>query len=72
MHGNVMEWVQDCWTPQVSIRVAGQVPLNCRSRVMRGGGWDLKAAFLRSAYRGKASEANRGSGTGFRLVRAMP
>jgi formylglycine-generating enzyme required for sulfatase activity len=72
MHGNVMEWVQDCWTPQVSIRVSGQVPLNCRSRVMRGGGWDLKAAFLRSAYRGKASEANRGSGTGFRLVRATP
>jgi formylglycine-generating enzyme required for sulfatase activity len=72
MHGNVMEWVQDCWTPQLSARDSGQRPLNCRSRVMRGGGWDLKAAFLRSAYRGKASEANRGSGTGFRLVSARP
>jgi formylglycine-generating enzyme required for sulfatase activity len=72
MQGNAMEWVQDCWTPQVTSNVQDQGPLNCRSRVIRGGSWDLKAAFLRSASRGKSSEANRGTGTGFRVVRASP
>ena len=72
MHGNVMEWVQDCWGPQISADGSGTTPLNCRSRVTRGGGWDLIAPYSRSAYRGKAPEANRGTGTGFRLVREVP
>jgi formylglycine-generating enzyme required for sulfatase activity len=72
MHGNVMEWVQDCWSPLLLSRAGEQGPLNCRSRVIRGGSWDLTASYMRSAYRGKAAEANRGSGTGFRLVRTLP
>lgn len=69
MHGNVMEWVQDCWSPQLQSQAA---PLRCHSRVTRGGGWDLAARYLRSAYRGKAPQVNQGSATGFRLVRSLP
>ena len=72
MHGNVMEWVQDCWSPQLQANDGRQVPLNCRTRVIRGGGWDLTASYMRSAYRGKAAEANRGTGTGVRLARTLP
>jgi len=71
MHGNVMEWVQDCWSPRLLSNPVKQAPLNCHSRVMRGGGWDLTAQYLRSAYRGKAAQANQGSATGFRLVREI-
>lgn len=72
LHGNVMEWVQDCWGPQLHASDVRQSPLNCRSRVIRGGSWDLTASYMRSAYRGKAAETNRGSGTGIRLVRELP
>jgi formylglycine-generating enzyme required for sulfatase activity len=71
MHGNVMEWLQDCWSPQLQASDDSPAALNCRSRVIRGGGWDLTASYMRSAYRGKAAEANRGSATGFRLVRKL-
>ena len=43
MHGNVREWVEDCWNDGYkgapddgSAWTSG----NCRSRVQRGGGWD--------------------------------
>jgi formylglycine-generating enzyme required for sulfatase activity len=71
MHGNVMEWVQDCWGTQIVIPGTGTAPLNCRSQVIRGGGWDLSVNFLRSAFRGKAPPLNQGTSTGFRLVRKM-
>ena len=72
MNGNVMEWVQDCWSPQLQASDGRSAALNCRSRVLRGGGWDLTASYMRSAYRGKAAETNRGSATGFRLARTLP
>ena len=72
MHGNVMEWVRDCWSRQLQVSDGRQAPLNCSSRVIRGGGWNLTASYMRSAYRGKAAEANRGSVTGVRLVRELP
>ena len=69
MHGNVMEWTQDCWGAQLVQPDSGLAPLNCARLVTRGGGWDLPVSFLRSAYRGKAPARNRGTGIGFRLVR---
>ena len=69
MHGNVMEWTQDCWAAQLVQPDSGLAPLNCGRLVTRGGGWDLPVSFLRSAYRGKAPARNRGTGIGFRLVR---
>jgi formylglycine-generating enzyme required for sulfatase activity len=72
MHGNVMEWVQDCWGTKIARPGAGMDPLNCRSQVIRGGGWDLSVNQLRSAFRGKAPPLNQGTSTGFRLVRKLP
>ena len=53
-HGNVSEWVQDCWNrshagapSDGSARLDG----DCSLRVLRGGSWYVKARFLRSAYR---------------------
>lgn len=72
MHGNAMEWVEDCWTAQIPEATSQATPLHCRSRVTRGGGWDLTPQYLRSAYRGKASSINRGTAIGFRVVRQVP
>jgi formylglycine-generating enzyme required for sulfatase activity len=72
MQGNAMEWVQDCWRSTLDRPDSAMAPLNCSSRVIRGGGWDLPAHHLRSARRGKASPLNRGTATGFRLVRQLP
>ena len=55
MHGNVREWVEDCWNytydgapSDGSAWLSG----DCGLRVSRGGGWDNSEYFLRSAYRG--------------------
>ena len=72
MNGNVMEWVENCWSQQLQSQKSEQVPLNCRSRVMRGGGWDLPNKFMRSAFRGKSNESNRGTALGLRVARSLP
>lgn len=72
MHGNVTEWVQDCWQTKIVRPRTGMDLLNCRSQVIRGGGWDLSVNHLRSAFRGKAAPLNQGTSTGFRLVRKLP
>ena len=65
MHGNVFEWVEDCWNENYQ----GAAPTdgsawatgNCMLRVMRGGGWwDDDARHARSAHRGSdVSRATR-------------
>ncbi len=72
MHGNVMEWVENCWSQELQPQTPVQVLLNCRSRVMRGGSWDLPKKYMRSAYRGKSNEANHGEALGFRVARSLP
>ena len=60
MHGNVWEWVQDCWNDSYrgapgdgSAWESG----NCGERVVRGGSWDDTAGNLRSADRGRFTRA---------------
>ena len=72
IHGNVWEWVQDCWHDSYegapadgSVRESG----NCGRRVIRGGAWHLYAGVSRSASRNAAARAHRNSGQGFRLAR---
>ena len=75
MHGNVFEWVQDCWAGSTydgaptdgSARLDG----NCASRVIRGGAWSSSPTGLRSANRSRNSRDERGSSVGFRVVRAL-
>jgi len=72
MHGNVWEWVQDCWQEGYagapadgSARLTG----NCSSRILRGGSWLNNPSFLRIAYRNWLSSNLRDVNTGFRVAR---
>ena len=71
MHGNVWEWVQDCWNDNYlgapsdgSAWTSG----NCGKRVRRGSAWRLKPRNLRSATRSKSDHSASGSLVGFRLA----
>ena len=74
MHGNVYEWVQDCWNGSY----AG-APNNgdawekgdCSRRVLRGGSWNFISSFLRSASRNRYRSGNRDPNNGFRVARTL-
>ena len=62
MHGNLWEWVQDCWNGSHSgapsdggARLSG----DCAKRVLRGGSWLSEPGFLRSAIRDKGTPGDR-------------
>jgi formylglycine-generating enzyme required for sulfatase activity len=75
MHGNVWEWVQDCYAGNNS---AGQ-PANgsaytsgsCSIRVYRGGSWYSYPKDLRSAYSNADVPTFRSDGYGFRVARTL-
>ena len=71
MHGNVWEWVQDCWNDSYqgaptdgSAWESG----DCGRRVLRGGSWYNTARHLRSANRSGIDRADRDFNLGFRLA----
>jgi formylglycine-generating enzyme required for sulfatase activity len=73
MHGNVPEWVQDCYQngyDDAPVDGSAHTPHNCGSRVHRGGSWHDVPSFLRSAYRGANDPRDR-SGEGFRVARTL-
>ncbi len=78
MHGNVEEWVQDCWHP--SYRGAprngsawmGASGGECSRAVVRGGAWNHTPALLRSADRNWAERGAAYDSLGFRVVRDLP
>ena len=54
VHGNVWEWMQDCWNDNYGgAPTDGKVwkSGDCSHRVLRGGSWDFNPRCLRSAYR---------------------
>ncbi|MBW9267390.1 MAG: SUMF1/EgtB/PvdO family nonheme iron enzyme [Candidatus Thiodiazotropha sp. (ex. Lucinisca nassula)] len=72
VHGNVWEWVQDCYVDSYkgapsdgAPRVSGA----CGYRVLRGGSWDFKPQYVRSALRSGDAPAYRNNNVGFRLAR---
>jgi formylglycine-generating enzyme required for sulfatase activity len=74
MHGNVQEWVQDCWNESYygapsdgSARMSG----DCRSRTLRGGTWDFVANSVRSGVRVPLSAGGYGTFNGFRVARTL-
>ena len=75
VHGNVWEWVQDCWNENyVGAPTDGSAwAAGCSDnmRVLRGGSWYLYPADLRSTYREWDSPGNRSSGSGFRVARDL-
>jgi formylglycine-generating enzyme required for sulfatase activity len=54
VHGNVWEWVEDCWQDShkdASPDGRARVTKDCTSRVIRGGSWDVEPRSVRSAIR---------------------
>jgi formylglycine-generating enzyme required for sulfatase activity len=74
VHGNVWEWVQDCWNDNYSgapsdgsARTTG----DCGLRVLRGGSWDDGPLGLRAADRFRNSPDLRSNIFGFRVGRTL-
>ncbi len=73
LHGNILEWVQDC------IGIYGQAAndgsaaetANCSRRVLRGGSWDSNHQDIRSADRYQNPPDMRFITIGFRLARTL-
>ena len=71
MHGNVWEWVQDCYNDSyVGVPTDGSAWTkgDCSRRVLRGGDWNNSPRHLRSAERGWFTRSYRDGGQGFRLA----
>ena len=74
MHGNVREWVEDCWHGSyVSAPMDGSAWTagDCSRRVLRGGSWNNYPGHLRSAGRSRYSTGFRLKDLGFRLGRTL-
>jgi formylglycine-generating enzyme required for sulfatase activity len=78
MHGNVWEWVEDCYhesyegAPDDGSGWGRENGGDCSVRVLRGGSWDDDQDFARSAYRlGYFPDFRRGS-IGFRVLCSSP
>ena len=71
MHGNVWEWVQDCWNDSYAgAPTDGRAWTqgDCGRRVVRGSSWPNDAWYLRSAYRLWSSRSGHSHDLGFRLA----
>ncbi|MDP6342021.1 MAG: formylglycine-generating enzyme family protein, partial [Alphaproteobacteria bacterium] len=75
VHGNVWEWVEDCWHGSYqgapSDGNAWTTGGECGRRVLRGGSWVSGPGFLRSAIRFRVRTGSRNSNYGFRLARTL-
>ena len=74
VHGNVQEWVQDCWHKDyVGAPIDGSAwdSDDCSSRVSRGGSWYDLPAYLRSEYRCGIDPGDRDDDGGFRVAREL-
>ncbi len=65
VHGNVWEWVDDCWWGDEN------TTLKCKERVFSGGAWVSDPVALRAAYRYWSNASNRSSVVGFRVARTL-
>ena len=74
MHGNVVEWVQDCYhssydgAPKDGSAWQGDCSL---ARVYRGGNWNNSPEKLRSARRNKFLPVGYSNKIGFRVARTL-
>ena len=74
VHGNVWEWVEDCWHESyrgVPRDGSAWTSGDCGRRVLRGGSWNLRPEFLRSANRNRFTAGYRHNGYGFRVARTL-
>ena len=75
VHGNVEEWVEDCWhggyAGAPSDGSAWTAGGNCEDRVLRGGSWFSGSRGLRSADRFRYAAGDRNDVIGFRVARIL-
>ena len=75
MHGNIMEWVEDCWhddyTDAPTDGSAWTSLCSSSKRVLRGGSWLDISEELRSAFRYWDSATSRNDHIGFRVARTI-
>lgn len=74
MHGNVWEWVEDCYKDSyVGAPDDGSArqEAECTSRVLRGGGWNYRPVNIRSAFRDWLNPDEAYINSGFRIARAL-
>ena len=74
MHGNVWEWVEDCWNDSYYGAPTGGMAWtngDCAKRVMRGGSWGSYPGRVRSAIRNWRTTSNLNLNLGFRVARTL-
>ncbi|MCB1734354.1 MAG: SUMF1/EgtB/PvdO family nonheme iron enzyme [Gammaproteobacteria bacterium] len=74
MHGNVMEWVEDCYVPRydgISANGQARIDADCQQRVLRDGHWKARKTNLRSAHRFPLKPFYKSKYIGFRVVRTL-
>jgi formylglycine-generating enzyme required for sulfatase activity len=75
VHGNVWEWVQDCWLPSHEGAPAdGTARLSgaCKYRTTRSGSWYYVSTNVRSTYRARFNPRAFSYGIGLRVLREQP
>jgi len=74
MLGNVLNWVQDCYTADYSATPTDGSPNTsgtCATRVLRGGSWGSIPRVVRAATRLDNTPASGGNYIGFRVARTV-
>ncbi|MDP1702282.1 MAG: SUMF1/EgtB/PvdO family nonheme iron enzyme [Aestuariivirga sp.] len=83
MHGNVWEWVSDCWRATYDTEETANTE-TCKYHVLRGGSWASEFRFLpdgvwigdavayRAAVRGWETSVKARNSIGFRVARSQP
>jgi formylglycine-generating enzyme required for sulfatase activity len=75
MHGNVWEWVEDCWSDEYTAANPSDgkpfLGADCSGRVMRGGSWEDYAGDIRAAARVGSNREDQTWSDGFRVARDM-
>lgn len=78
MHGNVQEWVADCWhgwyngAPTDQSVWGPEDGGDCDHGPVRGGSWVNSPENTRSAHRARAERSTRDGTFGFRIARSLP
>ncbi len=74
VHGNVREWVEDCWEESLAGLPQDGLPRtggDCSRRVVRSGSYDDEPKDVRAAKRAWQMSGDRRSQTGFRVAREL-
>jgi formylglycine-generating enzyme required for sulfatase activity len=74
MHGNVWQWVEDCYHPsykEAPTDGSAWTSGDCALRVVRGGSWDSFPGNVRSASRDGNTAVYRLTTVGFRVARTL-